>query len=203
MLNRDDDMGKLSKMLYMIDLLNTGNLYTIKELSNKIGVTERMIRYYKDEICNNGIAIETFKGPHGGYFMIDKIKNYTSINKYDIQLLNNISNVLSINNFEYMNKYNDFFEKAKKMYSICDEKSKYISNVDISSPNEIEKIIIDAIQKSDKIEIVYEDVAGGQTIRVIHPLYLFKYKDDYCVTAYCELRNDIRHFELKRISNVK
>ena len=30
-----------------------------------------------------------------------------------------------------------------------------------------------------------------------------KYKDDYYVTAYCELRNDIRHFEIKRIINVK
>ena len=77
-------MGKIANMLYMIDLLNTGNIYTLKELSEKIGVTERMIRYYKDEICNNGIAIEFFKGPNGGYFMIDEIKNYTSINKYDI-----------------------------------------------------------------------------------------------------------------------
>ena len=72
-------MGKLSNMIYMIDLLNTGNIYTLKELSERIGVTERMIRYYKNEICNNGIAIESFKGPNGGYFMIDKIKNYDAI----------------------------------------------------------------------------------------------------------------------------
>ena len=64
-------MGKLSNMMYMIDLLNTGNIYTIKELSEKIGV-----------------AIESFKGPNGGYFMIDKIKNYTNINKHDINFLN-------------------------------------------------------------------------------------------------------------------
>ena len=37
-------MSKLAKMMYMIDLLNTGNMYTIKELAEKIGVTERMIR---------------------------------------------------------------------------------------------------------------------------------------------------------------
>ena len=46
-------MGKLANMMYMIDLLNTGNIYTLKELSEKIGVTERMIRYYKEEICIN------------------------------------------------------------------------------------------------------------------------------------------------------
>lgn len=41
-------MGKFSKILYMIDLLNTGNTYSIKDLSSKIGVSERMIRYYKE-----------------------------------------------------------------------------------------------------------------------------------------------------------
>ena len=80
-------MGKFSKMLYMIDLLNTGNKYSIKDLANKIGVSERMVRYYKEELENNGIFIESFKGPNGGYFLLDKIKNYVSINKYDIQLL--------------------------------------------------------------------------------------------------------------------
>lgn len=196
-------MGKLSNMMYMIDLLNTGNIYTLNELSKKIGVTERMIRYYKEEICNNGIVIESFKGPNGGYFMIDKIKNYTSINKYDIQLLENIYGILEKDNFKYLDKYEDFLNKAKKMHSIYDEKSKYISNVDISFPGEKEKVISNAISKSDKIEIIYNDIDGGKSKRIIHPLQLFKYKDDYYVTAYCELRNDIRHFELKRIISIK
>ena len=196
-------MGKLSNMLYMIDLLNTGNIYTIKDLSKKIGVTERMIRYYKNEICANGIAIESFKGPNGGYFMIDKIKNYTSINKYDIQLLETIYSLLLNSDFKYLDKFRDFLDKSKKMYSIYDEKSKYISNINLNASGEIEKLIDTAIRKNDKIEIVYNDINGGQSKRTIHPLHLFKYKDNYYVTAFCELRNDIRHFELKRIINVK
>lgn len=196
-------MGKIANMLYMIDLLNTGNIYTLKELSEKIGVTERMIRYYKDEICNNGIAIESFKGPNGGYFMIDEIKNYTSINKYDIQLLDNVEHFLSDNNFKYIDKYEEFLDKAKKMYSIYEEKSKYIANVDITSSEMIEKIIKSAISKNEKVEIVYNDVDGSQHRRIIHPLYLFKYKEIYYVTAFCELRKDIRHFEIKRIVNIK
>lgn len=196
-------MGKIANVLYMIDLLNTGNIYTLKELSEKIGVTERMIRYYKDEICNNGIAIESFKGPNGGYFMIDEIKNYTSINKYDIQLLDNVEHFLSDNNFKYIDKYEEFLDKAKKMYSIYEEKSKYIANVDITSSEMIEKIIKSAISKNEKVEIVYNDVDGSQHRRIIHPLYLFKYKENYYVTAFCELRKDIRHFEIKRIVNIK
>ena len=118
-------MGKIANMLYMIDLLNTGNIYTLKELSEKIGVTERMIRYYKDEICNNGIAIESFKGPNGGYFMIDEIKNYTSINKYDIQLLDNVKHFLSDSNFKYVDKYEEFLDKAKKMNAMALFDDKY------------------------------------------------------------------------------
>ena len=157
-------MGKISNILYMIDLLNTGNIYTLKDLSEKIGVTERMIRYYKNEICSNGVAIESFKGPNGGYFMMDKIKNYISINKYDIQLLDNIK---------------------------------------INSPGEIEKLIEEAIDKNEKIEIIYSNVDGGQCKRIIHPLNLFKYGENNYVTAFCELRNDIRHFEIKRIIDIK
>ncbi len=196
-------MGKLSNMLYMIDLLNTGNIYAIKELSEKIGVTERMIRYYKDEICSNGIAIESFKGPNGGYFMIDKIKNYTTINKYDIQLLDNIYNWLEKSSFKYLNKYKEYLDKSKKMYSIYDEKSKYISKINIEDRNEIEKIIETTINKNEKIEIIYNDITGNHSKRIIHPLYLFKYKNEYYVTAFCELRNDIRHFELNRIISIK
>lgn len=196
-------MGKLSNMLYMIDLLNTGNIYTLRELSEKIGVTERMIRYYKNEICSNGIAIESFKGPNGGYFMIDKIKNYTSINKYDIQLLDRVYNFLSDKNFEYINKFQDFLNKSKKMYSICDEKSKYFSNVNLSLKGEMKSLIEAAIEKNDAINIIYNDIDGNKSKRIIHPLHLFKYHDDYYVTAFCELRNDIRHFELKRIINIK
>lgn len=196
-------MGKISNVLYMIDLLNTGNIYTIKDLSEKIGVTERMIRYYKNEICNNGILIESFKGPNGGYFMIDKVKNYTSINKYDIQLLNNIEKFLYKNNFKYIDQYKDFLDKSKKMYSICEEKSKYIFNIDITSLGKTEKVIEEAIIKNEKIDIIYNTIDGGQSKRTIHPLNLFKYKENYYITAFCELRNDIRHFEINRIVSIK
>lgn len=33
-------------MLYMLDLLNTGNKYSVTTLAKKLEVSERMIRYY-------------------------------------------------------------------------------------------------------------------------------------------------------------
>ena len=83
------------------------------------------------------------------------------------------------NDFKYLDKFKEFLDKSKKMYSIYDEISKYIANINLSTPGEIEKLIEIAINKNDKIEIVYNDIIGGQSKRTIHPLHLFKYKDNY------------------------
>lgn len=195
-------MGKVSNILYMIDLLNTGNIYTIKELSKEIGVSERMIRYYREEISKNGIAIESFKGPGGGYFLIDRLKNYININKYDIKLLENIFDILRKDNYRYLDKYEEFLDKIKKMRTISEEKSKYITNINLKKPDNILSLIKDTIIREDKLKIIYLDIDGSRLIRTIHPLELFKYHEEYYVTAFCELRNDIRHFELKRIESI-
>ena len=117
--------------------------------------------------------------------------------------MKNVRNFLNENKFKYANEFDGFLDKSKKMYSIYEEKSKFISNFDISSPNDIEQILNSAINKNEKIDIVYNDISGEQHKRTIHPLYMFKYKDNCYVTAYCELRQDIRHFEIKRIVSVK
>ena len=196
-------MGKFSNMLFMIDLLNTGNKYSVKELSQKLGVTERMIRYYKEELENNGIFIESFKGPNGGYFMIDKVKNYISFNKYDVQLLENVSKVLENSNFSFMKSYKDLLEKVKNMYSIAEEKSKFIVDIKSLDNNEIFNLVKSSIKKQESINIEYRNIDGTISKRTIHPLQLFNYKDINYVTAYCELRKDIRHFEIERIENIK
>ena len=196
-------MSKFSNMLFMIDLLYTGNKYSIKELSQKLGVTERMIRYYKEELENNGIFIESFKGPNGGYFMLDRVKNYISFNKYDVQLLENISEVLEKSNFPFMKSYKDLLEKVKNMYSIAEEKSKFIIDIKSLDNNEIFNIVKSSIKKQEAINIEYRNIDGTISKRTIHPLQLFNYKDINYVTAYCELRKDIRHFEIERIENIK
>jgi len=196
-------MSKFSNMLFMIDLLNTGNKYSIKELSQKLGVTERMIRYYKEELENNDIFIESFKGPNGGYFMLDRVKNYISFNKYDVQLLENISEVLEKSNFPFMKSYKDLLEKVKNMYSIAEEKSKFIIDIKSLDNNEIFNIVKSSIKKQEAINIEYRNIDGTISKRTIHPLQLFNYKDINYVTAYCELRKDIRHFEIERIENIE
>ncbi|MCI8446306.1 MAG: hypothetical protein HFH31_02295 [Bacilli bacterium] len=43
-------MSKISNVLIMLEYLSSGRKYSIKELSEKIEVSPRMIRVYKEEI---------------------------------------------------------------------------------------------------------------------------------------------------------
>lgn len=104
-------MGKITNVFYMVDLLSTGKKYSVKELATEMGISERMVRYYKEELEKVGIYIESFKGPNGGYFMLDNKSFYTKFNKYDVELLKRCYEELKNNNFEYINKFKILNEK--------------------------------------------------------------------------------------------
>ena len=86
-------MSKISNILTMINLLNTGRQYTINELANILEVTPRMIRIYKEELEKAGIYITTIRGKYGGYILDNTIKMpLKKITKEDIKLLKDLNN---------------------------------------------------------------------------------------------------------------
>lgn len=48
-------MSKISNVITMLELLQSGRKYSINELSNKLEVSERMIRVYKEDLEKSGI----------------------------------------------------------------------------------------------------------------------------------------------------
>ena len=192
-------MGKISNAIQMLNYLNTGNKYTVKELSRKLGITERMVRYYKKELEESGIPIETFMGPNGGYFIINKQNQYNQFNKYDIQLLESIYEILKNNDYIYIDKYKKLLDKIKTTNDINEEKSKYFFDNKIEDNSKVYFILNEAIVNNSKITILYRNLNQEWQERNIHPIQIFKFDNRFYVTAYCELRNDIRHFEFNRI----
>ena len=67
-------MSKVSNVITMLGLLQTGKKYSINELSNKLEVSERMIRVYKEDLEKAGIYIDTIMGPYGGYVLNQNVK---------------------------------------------------------------------------------------------------------------------------------
>ena len=56
-----------------------------------------------------------------------------------------------------------------------------------------------AIRGTRKMRIAYQDGEGTRTLRVIQPFAVEYYVEATLVCAWCELRNDIRHFRTDRI----
>ena len=189
-------MGKISNTIQMLNYLNTGNKYTVKELSEKIGITERMVRYYKVELEQAGIPIETFMGPNGGYYILNTKNQYNHFNKYDLQLLENINMVLEKLGYEDIGKYKKLINKIK---FVEEEKSKYFLDNGTSDKSELYFSLNDAISNKIPLKILYKNLKQEWQERIIHPLQIFNYDKRFYVTAFCELRNDIRHFEINRI----
>ena len=178
-------MSKITNVLMMLDYLSTGKKYTIKQLSSKLGVTERMIRYYKQELESAGIYIDSFKGPNGGYYIIKAAQK-----------------TLKNNNFKYIEKFNNLVDKLEHAYKIEEEKSKFSDTLNKEENNNTIKSLKAYIKNKSKIKIIYEDLSGESKERWIHPLLIYKFDEKVYITAYCELRNDIRQFELNRIKNI-
>lgn len=97
-------MGKITNTIMMLNYLYTGNKYSVKELSEKIGITERMVRYNKIELEEAGIPIETFMGPNHGYYILNVKNQYNHFNKYDLQVLEDINNILKKNKYNEIKK---------------------------------------------------------------------------------------------------
>ncbi len=192
-------MSKISNAIQMVNYLNTGNKYTVKELAAKLGVTERMIRYYKAELEQAGIPIDTFMGPNGGYYILNIKNQYNHFNKYDLQLLENVYRILEENGYEDIDKYWKIIDKIRVASDIEEEKSKYFLDNSTGNNSELYFILKKTIVNRSSIRILYRNLKQEWQERIIHPLQIFNYENKFYVTAFCELRSDIRHFEFDRI----
>lgn len=189
-------MSKISNVITMMELLNSGRKYSIKELSQELEVTERMIRVYKEELDKSGIYIDTIKGPYGGYVLNQSIRmplRKFSVNDYKI--LDKYINIEENNKLK-----NDLIilqDKIKGVYigSKQEEKELNLKNETLKKYNMLTR----AIKEKRKVKIKYYSYGKGENIRVIYPANMFLFQDGWYCAAYCELRKDIRHFELKRI----
>jgi predicted DNA-binding transcriptional regulator YafY len=152
-------MSKISNVLTMIEYLSSGRKYSIAELSEKLEVTPRMIRVYKDEIEKAGIYIDTIKGPYGGYVLNQNI--------------NVPKRFITPNNINIKNK--DIFN--------------YINR----AIKEKRKCLIEYYSK-DETNI---------TKRIIRPYDLILLGNEWGVAAYCEVKEEIRHFYINRIKSIK
>lgn len=198
-------MSKISNVFAMLELLSNGRKYSVKELSNRLEVTERMIRLYKDELEQAGIYIDSIRGQYGGYVLKkDNIVPKSGFSKYDIQLLENVYRLIENNEEFRLNKeYWNLVGKIKGIYQGSKKKNDIINSESNSSEKDKFNCISKAIKINHKVLINFLSSDGECKERIIHPCDMFFYNDSWYVSAFCELRCEIRHFRLERILDYK
>ena len=189
-------MSKISNVLTMIEMLQSGRKYSISELANELEVSERMIRVYKEDLEKAGIYVDTIMGPYGGYVLNQSIR--MPVRKFKSKEANLLE--------EYIDKETN--EETKQELILLQDK---IKGVYIGSKQEAKElnlkdenhkkfnILTRAIKEKRKVKILYYSYGKGENERVIDPAEMFLFQDGWYVAAFCEYKQDIRHFELKRI----
>ena len=186
-------MSKISNVILMLQYLENGRKYNIKELSEKLEVSERMIRVYKEELEKAGIYIDTIMGPYGGYVLNQSVKvPIRKFTKEEYDFLHNLKvkeedkDTLDI----ITNKIHSLSLDSNEIELKDETKNKY-------------NILTRAIKEKRKVKINYYSFTDGNQDRVIHPLDMFLYNSGWGCAAFCEKRKDLRHFELKRINSLE
>lgn len=189
-------MSKVSNVITMLELLQSGRKYSIKELADILEVSERMIRVYKDDLEKAGIYIDTIMGPYGGYVLNQSVR--LPLRKFkmdDAKLLNKYINNEKDNDLK--NKLMLLQDKIKGVYigSKQEIKELNLKEETLSKYN----LLTRAIKEKRKVKILYYSYGKGENERIIDPAEMFLFQDGWYCAAFCELKQDIRHFELKRI----
>lgn len=188
-------MSKISNVILMLEYLENGRKYSIKELSEKLEVSERMVRVYKEELEKAGIYIDTLMGPYGGYVLNQSVRIPSrKFTKSDYEFLKN----LKVDEKD-REKLQIIADKVHGVYfDSTNEKLELKDSIKTSY-----NILARAIKEKRKVKINYYSYTQGNQDRVIRPYDLFLYNTGWGCAAFCELRNDLRHFELKRINKIE
>lgn len=193
-------MSKVANMLKMIKILKDEKIHNMKDIAEKIEISPRMVKQYKNELEQAGIYIESKRGINGGYSLNKELNNI------DIGLT--YQELIKLKEIEqYFNENQDFKTIIGK---IIESYEKNINEADLKKINRIQELgkinlkdtylsLRKAINRKNKVKIKYYSNDSGLNDRVIHPAEMFYYLEEWYVAAFCEKRNAIRLFKLNDI----
>jgi predicted DNA-binding transcriptional regulator YafY len=204
-------MSKAKRLNEMIMMVNRKKRFTVRELAQEFGVSNRTILRDLQELSEMGVPLYSEVGPHGGYqvlkerilppiafsedeaisifFMIHALRHYISL-PLDIEYE-------SIKKKFYLNLSGDTRDAIDRLKD----------RVDFLSAFQQEEIpflrqLLDAAILQDVIIIRYE-ASGKITHRSIQPIGIYANEGKWYCPSYCFLTKDYRVFRCDRIKSVK
>ncbi|MEO9896528.1 MAG: YafY family protein [Paracoccaceae bacterium] len=186
-------------MFEIIQLLRSATKpLTAREIAKVVEVTQRTV--YRDIASLQAMRVP-IEGAAGVGYVMQRGYDLPPIN-FDIEEAEAISVGLSMISRtgdkgleraakRAVRKLSEATEVSKSLFS-SSWGSEVPKNVDLSE-------IRDAIREEVKLRLRYQDVSDNQTERTVQPIALIYYAEAIVIVAWCELREDFRHFRADRV----
>lgn len=186
-------MSKVGNALTMLRLLESGKKYTVEELANKIEVSNRMIKIYKEELEKSGIYIDTIRGKYGGYVYNKKHDYNISFDYLDIDSIESILDKLDAK------EQQNIMLTLEKIRAIVIYSSDEKRNIKIDKEDLQKKynIISKAINNNSELTFKYHNKQ-----RKFVPYSFTYYKNFIYITGYSKDEDDIKTLNLSLIQEL-
>ena len=187
-------MSKVGNTLTMLRLLESGKKYSVNELAEKLEVSPRMIKSYKEGLEKCGIYIDTIRGRYGGYVYHKKHNYNISFDYLDVDAIESIIYRLDL--------------KEQQKLNITLEK---IRAIVIYSADEKRNIKVDKEDLQRKYNTISRAIKEQKTLtfrfhnkkRNFQPFSFTYCKDFIYITGYSIDEKDIKTLNLSGIMDLK
>ncbi|MFC6859582.1 helix-turn-helix transcriptional regulator [Zunongwangia atlantica] len=204
------EVNRLSRLTAILIQLQTKNLITAAELSNKFQISKRTV--YRDirALESAGVPIITEEGK--GYSLMDGYKippvMFTENQANALILAEQL--VLRNNDASFIKDYSEAIEKVKSILryttkekaNILANRTQYDEVLNQKRNSNNLSDLQNALTSYRLVSIDYINQNGSFTTRIIEPFAILSTENWY-VIAWCRLRNEFRFFRPDRIQKMK
>lgn len=207
-------MSRLSNALNMYLLLQGRRLISVKELSEILEVSPRMVKEYKNDLEKAGIYIKSKTGRYGGYYLEDRVDlRGIGINNEELESLKMAKEVINSGNYLFALNFEILTSKilnSQKNFDHIDYFGKdTLKPIQMKQKeNEMWKLISRGTVNKRKLKIEYKSLNKDSEdrkirSRIVHPYGTFENDGAMYFFGYCEMRKEVRYFKLSRIEKIE
>lgn len=202
-------MKRLERLTALLSFLQSRRFTSIREIEDRFQISQRTIYRDLNSLDESGVPISFEKNK--GYFIlgrhflpplsltVEEAKSFVFVEqlakKYtDEQVFKNFSSALEkIKNKLKYSQLTDMETMAPRILAYIDDDytPKYLHLVE------------QACSAKKVLSIDYQDIKKNRTTRVIEPIGMTFYSQNWHIIAFCRLRNDYRDFVLPRIDKIQ
>lgn len=211
-------MGTVANALNMLYILSSGRTYKIRELAEKLEVSPKSVRVYREALDGAGIYVMEKRGKYGGYYLPKDFQNTLlglDLNEEEKMALELVEGEMRSSRHveakhisSLLTKLQRTEEKKHHLESPPLDQSTHIvggARPNIDAEKEREKLvrIIRAKRERRKVSLLYRPLSGTEIQRTLHVYNTYTYRGEIYMVAFCELRQEIRDFKLRRAHHIE